>query len=85
MSQRIRRNARYPNWKVFTPSGDYVAACHYAEDAAAVVAAYGEGASIRWHGKSGLLAWTDGKDGSAGESYDNCAAICNARLDNHRV
>lgn len=81
MSRRIRRQARYPSWKVFNPAGEYIAACHYAEDAAALVAAYGEGATIRWNRKNGPLVWTDGKDGSAGDSYDYCALVCNRSLD----
>ena len=79
---RIGRQSRYPYWKVYSPSGKYLAACHYVEDAAAIVAAYGDGAEVRWGHK--LVCWTDGKDGSAGESYDNVAAVANARLDNHQ-
>lgn len=83
MSPRIKRQARYPSWKVFNPAGEYIAACHYAEDAAALVACYGKGASIRWGHTKGMIVWTDGIDGSAGESFDNVATLCNSRLDNH--
>ena len=69
-----------PKFKVFNPSGKYVAACKFAEDAAAVVAVYGAGASIRFlHNKKDTL-WTDGVDGSAGDSFDACAVLCNERL-----
>ncbi len=72
--------ASAPRFKVFNPQGKYVAACKFAEDAAAVVAVYGKGASIRWlHAKKDLL-WTDGVDGSAGDSLDACAELCHKRL-----
>ena len=75
----VRRNARYPSWKVYSPVGRYVGATHIASDAAALVAAYGEGATIRWGHK--LICYTDGVDGDAGDSYDTVDVICNAVLD----
>ena len=69
-----------PSWKVYTPDGKYVAACKYPEDAAAVVASYGDGASIRWLHRKKDTVWTEGTDGSAGESYDACARICRLNL-----
>ena len=62
--------AATPQWKVYSPQGEYVAACKHLEDAAALVALYGSGASIsEGHGKK---LWTEGQeDQPAGESYDH--------------
>jgi len=84
MRRRIRMQSRYPHWKVFSHSDEYLAACHYAEDAAAVVAAHGPGAQIRWGHAVKDKVWTDGIDGSAGESYDYCAQVCHAGLEKIR-
>ena len=65
-----------PNWKVFTPHGNYIASCKLPEDAAAIVASYGEGAQIRFGHAKKDTAYTDGIDGNAGESYDEVAQIC---------
>lgn len=78
---RVRRRSRYPGWKVYSPSGTYVGATYLAEDAGALVAAYGEGATIRWGHSKARLVWTDGVDGYAGDSYDVVGVLCNARLD----
>lgn len=81
---RIKQRSRQAPWKVFSPSGEYVASCHYAEDAAAVVAGYGSGAKIRWGHLARDTVWTDGKDGSAADSYDDCAVVCNFNLEEIR-
>jgi len=39
--------AASPKYKVFSPTGEYVASCKYASDAAAILACYGEGSQIR--------------------------------------
>ena len=80
----VRRYARYPSWKVFSPAGKYVGATHLAADAGALCAAYGEGATIRWGHKKKQIVWTDGVDGYAGDSYDMVDEVCNAKLDNLR-
>lgn len=65
--------AATPRYKVYTAGGEYVAACKYPEDAAAILAMRGDGATIRdGHAKSDIV-WTEGVDGQAGESYDQVA------------
>jgi hypothetical protein len=60
-----------PKFKIFNPSGEYVAACKYPEDAAALVDLYGAGSTIRdGHSKADVV-WTEGKETQpASESYD---------------
>ena len=71
--------AASPQYKVYTPTKAYVAACKHAEDAAAIVALYGDGATIR-AGHS-IVLWTEGaEDAPAGDSYDHVAAVVHARL-----
>lgn len=71
--------AATPEFKVYLPDGEYVAACKYPEEAGAVVALRGlPGTTIRWgHSKSATL-WTEGEDGDgeAGESFDVVARLC---------
>ena len=58
-----------PRFKVYNPDGEYVAACKFAEDAAAIVAAYGDGATIRYGHRK--VVFREGSEGaSAGDSYD---------------
>lgn len=68
--------AASPEWKVYTPDGDYTACFKHPCDAAAFVAILGEGATIRHKGSRAVALWTEGKDGSAGESYDLVAQRC---------
>lgn len=63
-----------PYWKVFNPRGEYVAACKLPEDAAAIIAAYGPGATLRAGHAKKETVWTEGVDGVAGESYDAVGA-----------
>ncbi len=60
-----------PRYKVYNAEGEYVAACKFAEDAAAVVASY-EGGTIRdGHRK---IVWREGSETeTAGNSYDAVA------------
>lgn len=70
--------AATPKYKVFNPSGEYVASCKYAADAAAIVAAYGDGAKIKL-GHAQVL-WVEGEEAiEAGDSYDEVASIVHAR------
>lgn len=63
--------AAAPQLKVFAPTGEYVASCKYAEDAAAIVAVYGDGAEIRIGHKKANVVWREGsEDQPAGESFD---------------
>ena len=67
--------AATPKWKIYR-DGEYVAACKYAEDAAALVAMSG-GVVKRGHS---LIVWREGhEEFEAGESYDRAAEIMNMR------
>ena len=69
--------AQAPRYKVYR-NGEYVAACKYAEDAAAIVA-MGTG-EVRDGHKSRDTVWREGhEEFSAGESYDRAAAIIHDR------
>lgn len=57
-----------PRYKIYSADGEYLAACKRAEEAAAVVAFLGTGATIRDGHKT--ILWTEGTDGIAAESYD---------------
>lgn len=67
-----------PVWKVYRGT-EYVAACKYPEDAAALVAVLGDGSTIKHsHGKS---LWLEGAETQpAGESYDHVAETVRRRL-----
>ena len=70
--------AASPYWKVYSPAKEYVASCKYPSDAAALVAAYGEGATIRIGHRVKDIVFTEGEDGVwASESYDRAAEIAN--------
>ena len=61
--------ASTPEWKVYTQSNEYVAACKYVEDAAAIIAAYGNGSTIRAGHRE--VVWREGEESQpAAESYD---------------
>ncbi len=63
--------AATPKYKVFTNTGEYVASCKYAEEAAVLVAALGDGTEIRTSHSKGSVVWREGKEmQSAAESYD---------------
>lgn len=60
--------AASPKLKVFTPKGEYVASCKFADDAAAIVAKYGHGAKIKYEHKH--VVWVEGDEPQpASESY----------------
>lgn len=68
--------AATPVWKVYR-DGEYVAACKYAEDAAALVSNFG--GVVKHEHK--LVVWTEGaEEFVAGESYDGAAAVMHKRL-----
>lgn len=63
-----------PQYKVYSAAGEYIAAAKYAEDAAVLVAARGDGATIRMEHKH--TVWTEGaEDQPASESYDHVAKL----------
>ena len=68
-----------PEFKVYSPTGEYVASCKHPEDAAAIISSYGRGATIRYRHRR--LLWEEGKEIiPAGESYDRVNEIVTARL-----
>jgi len=73
--------AATPPLKLFNPRGEFVASFKYAEDAAALLAFYGSGATLRnGHAKKDTLFHEGHEELSAGESYDRAAEIIYARL-----
>lgn len=64
------------NWTVTNPDGETIAKLVHAEDAAALVAFNGTGATIVHDGD---VLWTQGVDGDAGESYDHVAETMQRR------
>jgi hypothetical protein len=70
-----------PRLKLIDPHGVYVAAFRYAEDAAAVLGIYGDGAKLRFRSTSGPVVWHEGREAqSASESYDFVAKIVDDRI-----
>jgi len=67
--------AASPKFKIYDANGQYQAACHEPEAAAALVSFYGDGATIRDSHPAKYTVWTEGKDGLAGESYDQVAQV----------
>ena len=73
--------AQTPQFKVYR-NGEYIAACRYGEDAAALVALTGDG-TVRYGHR--LVVWTEGQESfPAGESYDGAAAIMEQRIETLR-
>lgn len=73
--------AASPRYKVFNPEGEYVASCKHIEDAAALVANYGNGATIRDGHSPKNAVWTEGKESQpAAESYDFVLVTVLSRL-----
>lgn len=76
--------AQTPQFKVYNPQGEYIAACKLADDAAALVALYGYGAVIR-HGHSHIV-WTEGRDTiGPGAGYDEVARVVYQRVDEFHI
>ena len=64
-----------PGFKIYTADREYIGAVKYASDAAALVALYGEGATVRDGHRLKDAVWTEGKEADlAGNSYDAAAA-----------
>jgi hypothetical protein len=59
-------------WKIYSRMGLYVAACRYAEDAAAVVAFHGEGTRVM---RGGFVVYTEDDNVLAASNADGAAAI----------
>lgn len=60
-----------PRFKIYNPRGEYIACCKHPEDAAAIVAVYGEGATIRDGHSRRNIVWAEGREAS--DSYDEVA------------
>ena len=75
-------------FKVYQPldSGGYqmFAATRYAEDAAGMVSAAGDGSYVRW---GSIRVWREGlrNDGQAGDSYDAAAGMMLHRIREYHV
>lgn len=78
--------AATPRLKVHNPNGEYIASCKHYEDAACLIAMYGEGATVR-HADIGSrdkrdVIWREGAERiAAGDSYDEAADIMRSRVD----
>lgn len=68
------------DWKVCNSDGEYVASFKHPSDAASFVGILGEGATIRHKHARSTVLWTEGKDGSASESYDEVAERCFSKV-----
>ena len=67
-----------PKFKVYR-TGEYIAACKYAEDAAALVAAAPTGCLVKYEHK--LVVWTEGAERiEAADSFDEAGAIMRERI-----
>lgn len=75
--------ARSPRFKVYSRSGEYMAACKYAEDAAAMAGLLGEGATIRY--EHSLVIWREGEaeEEEAAYSFDKAADLMRKRIEAH--
>lgn len=73
--------SRSPKYKIINPQGEYVASCKYAEDAAMIVAAYGDGAKVRYDSTNGRVVWHEGHETTfAADSYDEVANVIHTRI-----
>jgi hypothetical protein len=73
--------ASSPKLKIYNPAGEYVASCKYGEDAAMIIACYGDGATIRNGHSKRSIVWTEGaEDFNASESYDGVAGVIANRI-----
>ena len=72
-----------PKFKIYNLNREYIGCVKYAEDAAALVALQGDGATVKYdHGK---VIWREGAEElSAGESYDEAARVMYRRIDKMR-
>ncbi|MEF8794418.1 hypothetical protein [Thiohalorhabdus sp.] len=66
--------AATPPFKIFSPSGDYIASTKYAADAVLLAGLYGDGARVRWPSTGGKIIWQEGWEATSGaESADTAA------------
>ncbi len=73
--------ASAPQLKIYTRHKEYVGCVKYAEDAAAVVGLYGDGATIRDGHRVKDIVWTEGvEEQLASESVDFVAEVVYRRI-----
>ena len=77
--------ASSPQWKVYDRDGKYQAACRQLEAAGALVAFYGDGATLRFD--HAYIVWTEGREATrAGASTEAFRETVECRLRaRHRV
>ena len=69
--------AASPQWKVYN-FNEYVGSAQYLELAVAMVSTLGEGGRIKLN--HGAIVWQEGKDGWAGDSYDEAVLTIQENL-----
>lgn len=70
--------------KLYTRSNKYIAAFDYPSDAAILLAALGEGTTLRYGHAKRDIVWHEGQEEtSANESYDVVAEVVKARI--HKI
>lgn len=67
-----------PVWKVYDPTGGYVASVKDITSAGLLTKHYGVGSTIRYNHR--LVVWTEGQDGVASVSPDKTKERINERL-----
>jgi hypothetical protein len=67
--------ASSPALKIYTAEGEYVGSAKDVIGASVMVQVYGEGSTIRLGHSKKAIAWTQGTDGDATESYDGTGII----------
>lgn len=73
--------ASAPRFKIYNMVKEYIGCMKYAEDAAAVVGLYGNGATIRDGHRVKDIVWTEGKEEQrASESVDFVAEVVYRRI-----
>lgn len=77
--------AATPRFSVYTPSGEYIGTCKYAEDAGALISVQGPGATIRTSHRHRDIVWTEGNDGLARNGCDVVAKTISERIESRRA
>jgi len=69
-----------PHLKVYNAQGEYIGCVKHYEDAACLVASYGDGASVRLGHNKKLTLWNEGSESfTADESYDRAGELMRER------
>jgi hypothetical protein len=76
----MSRYSLSPPWKVFSLCGEYMASCRRPEDAAAIAARLGPGASVRHGHARNNTVWLEGSEGQhAAKSYGDAGKVMRKR------